>query len=554
MNLTKDNVEEFYENACNALNFCNSVKDSLSASAQGVIDSLGSLSVNTGSEDIIVSAFGKYLSPDGFICGTCQDVVNSVNGGSMEYLTSTLDSLISSLAEYEYALNCYDSAVAHNNSVNDKLNGQSLSEYNSEHPNSKLKYENVGYLLTEINSKKSKCDGLLNVLSGITFSSNRSADEAAAAAAAAEAAAAGAASGGDTSADPYQGTYYSEDGGEVSIYKREDGTYDVYVLENGVGTWYENQSESDVKNLVDALTDNGFSKSDKETYFENGLYIQEETELADSNNGEDSEEGEDKGEEKTSEEETPAEENTPTEEEVPAEEQPAEEKKVPEEIVEDVDLDADVDANPAEEKGDGDNSGDDKSGRTEYVSDNGHTMTTIDNGDGTYEVFFDGESQGNMTAEEVQRILNASTYQEYDGDPSNKPTPENILINPVETESPSDEQSEQQAEQPSEQPADNKLEQNAAQQQSNPPLTAESLEGYYDASYEDSFGPHNEKIYVWQDPVTGDFKCSGETYNDVNISAWLMEQNNNYDEQPSLEQVQEFIQNYYHGQYVGKDL
>ena len=111
MSLSKDNVKEYYENACDALNFCNSVKDSLSASAQGVIDSLGSLSTSTGSEDIIVSAFGKYLSPDGFICGTCQDVVNSVSGGSMEYLTGTLDSLISALAEYEYALTNYDSAV-----------------------------------------------------------------------------------------------------------------------------------------------------------------------------------------------------------------------------------------------------------------------------------------------------------------------------------------------------------------------------------------------------------------------------------------------------------
>ena len=531
MNLTKDNVEEFYEHACNALNFCNSVKDSLSASAQGVIDSLGSLSINTGSEDIIVSAFGKYLSPDGFICGTCQDVVNSVNGGSMEYLTSTLGDLITSLAEYEYALNSYDSAVAHNNSVNNKLNGQSLSEYNSEHPNSKLKYENVGYLLTEINSKKSKCDGLLNVLSGITFSSNRSADEAAAAAAAAEAAAAGAASGGDTSSDPYQGTYYSEDGGEVAIYKREDGSYDVYVLENGVGTWYENQSESDVKNLVDALTDNGFSKSDKETYYENGLYIQEETEPVDSNDGKDSEEGE----EKAAEEETPA-----------------EEKKVPEEIVEDVDLDADADTDPdnapAEESGDKDNSGDDKSGRTEYVSDNGHTMTTVDNGDGTYEVFFDGESQGNMTAEEVQNILNASSYQEYDGDPNNKPTPENILINPVESDVPSDEQSEQPAEQPVEQPADKESEQDASQQ-SNAPLTTEDVQRTYDASYDSFTGEHYDgQIEVGYNEEKGTYWID-DGYQTLNLSQLIMtEKRNNGDNNPSEptpEEVYDYIKRRY---------
>jgi hypothetical protein len=177
MNLTKDNIQLFYDNAQSALNFCNSIKGKLSTSAQGIIDSLGSLSINTGSEDIIVSAFGNYLSPDGFICGTCKDVVSNMNGGSMDYLIGTLESLMSALMAYKSALQKYESAVSHNNSVRSKLDGKSLDDYNKDNPDNKLSYQNTDSLLAAVNDEKAKCDRLLAELSGITFSSSRTAED-----------------------------------------------------------------------------------------------------------------------------------------------------------------------------------------------------------------------------------------------------------------------------------------------------------------------------------------------------------------------------------------
>ena len=193
----------------------------------------------------------------------------------------------------------------------------------------------------------------------------------------------------------------------------------------------------------------------------------------------------------------------------------------------------------------------------------------------------DGDSLGNLTEDEAQATLERLKSQTSQGEQNSEPLekesePIEKESEPIEKESePIEKESEpiEKETEPLEKETEPLVKETEPLEKETEPIEKESepiekdpvqtekndsvipavLEGYYDVSYENNSGEHKkEKIYVWQDRDTGDFKCSGDDYT-INISQKIMFDNDSLTP-PTAEEVQQYIQDYYHGNYIGIDI